>query len=193
MRRMKKVIFTLLTMLVGAIVAMAQDVTPRAEIGLNFANVSLQGDATPDAKIGLRIGGAVEVDLSNGVYFAPGLQYRANGFSGVASTSATFHYLSLPINLGYRFTLVPNWGLSLEAGPYVAYGLGGDIKSALGKVDAFGEYGDLKRFEAGLGMSVGVDYGRYFARIGTELGLTNSSKTGSMKNTDFYLGVGLRF
>lgn len=193
MKLMKKVIFTLLALLVGATVSVAQNVTPRAEIGLNVANVKMAGDAKPDAKLGLRIGGAVEIGLADGVYLAPGLMYRANGFSGDASTSATFHYLSLPVNLGYRFTLAPEWGLSLEAGPYLAYGLGGDIKSAFGKVDAFGDHGDLKRFEAGLGMSVGIDYGRYFARIGTDLGLTNSAKQGSVKNTDFYIGLGLRF
>lgn len=171
----------------------AQSLSPRAEIGLNFANVTMSGDATPDLKLGLRLGGAVEISLADGAYLAPGLQYRANGFSGEGGTEATFHYLSLPVHLGYRLSLTPDWSFSLEGGPYFAYGLGGQIQTAIGRIDAFGDRGDLKRFEVGLGMSVGLDYGKYFVRAGTDIGLTNSSKTGSMKNGDFYLGVGLRF
>lgn len=59
------------------------------------------------------------------------------------------NYLQLPILASYRFTLTDNIKLHINAGPYVAVGLGGKMK-----FEADGEKYDIKAF----GTSKGGDY-----------------------------------
>lgn len=207
---MKKTILSALLAVVAFSGAQAQNLSFRAELGANVSNISAKSGSESlslDPRIGLRAGGAVEIGLANSIYLAPGLTYRMNGTKQTAKNEVgtgtlLLHYLSLPVNLGYRVALSPSTDISLEAGPYLAYALAGkqtrtlDGRSVSEDIE-FGQDRSLKRFDAGLGISAAFEYQRLSVRLGTELGLMNILNTkedsSSMKNSDFYLSVGVRF
>ena len=91
----------------------------------------------------------------------------------------------------------------LHAGPYVAYGIGGKSKvklsssegsAELGDVDVFGDDG-FKRFDAGLGLGVGAEFGPILVDLGWDMGLVDisGSSNGNVKNQNAYLSVGYTF
>jgi hypothetical protein len=94
----------------------------------------------------------------------------------------------------------------LHAGPYVAYGIGGkvtgtgrtnvdgtDISVAI-EQDVFGEDG-IKRFDFGIGLGVGVEFGRFGVGLGYDLGLANLTGESNyrLNNMNAFLRVGYRF
>lgn len=78
----------------------------------------------------------------------------------------------------------------LYAGPYLAYGVGGKVKSTVtGREDSdepvrkitesqsvFGN-GGLKRFDSGLGLGMDLEFGRFIAGINVNIGLVNLART----------------
>ena len=97
----------------------------------------------------------------------------------------------------------PGTRVVLHAGPYAAYGVGGKYKlsGSVGSVgaetesDVFGDDGFLKRFDAGLGLGVGAEFGPLLLDLGWDMGLVNivDSSDGDLKNQNAYLSVGYRF
>ncbi len=91
----------------------------------------------------------------------------------------------------------------MHAGPYAAYGVGGKSKlsgsigdiSAETEGDVFGDDGFLKRFDAGLGLGVGAEFGPLLLDLGWDMGLVNiaDSDNNDIKNQNAYLSVGYRF
>lgn len=108
--------------------------------GINFSNISEKasnGDkANTQTMPGLLIGLTADVNLVGDFYIQPGLLYARKGFkqeSGGFYGSANnlqvkADYIELPVNLLYK----PKLGMGhllLSAGPYIAYGTGGNWKS----------------------------------------------------------------
>lgn len=169
-------------------------INPRIEVGANFARgINKVAGITPDTKVrtGFRASAAAEIGLASGVYLAPGLTFRQEGFKIGKNESYALNYLSLPVDLGIRVGLGDNLAVSVEAGPSFAYGL-----SSSGAVDAF-KSGAYKRFDVGLNASAALEYSKVYLRLGTDIGLVNALKTSnnnvSYKNASFFAGVGYRF
>ncbi len=88
---------------------------------------------------GFHLGGLAEVALSENFFVQPSLLFTSKGFKvdqdgfaehlyGADQIKFTSYYLELPVNFIYK----PNVGNSkmlLGAGPYIAYGLGGNWKA----------------------------------------------------------------
>ncbi|WP_078736755.1 outer membrane beta-barrel protein [Porphyromonas circumdentaria] len=140
------------------------------------------------------------------MYVAPGLAYSVKGFkSSVLGTttvrlSSRIHYLEVPINVGYRIDLGNKFNVSVEVGPYVAFGLFGSATRKVGSVKTsnslFQEDGTISRFDMGVGASVALDYDRYYATFGYERGLLNMSTESSavtLNNLNYIMGIGFRF
>ena len=97
-------------------------------------------------------------------------------------------YLQAPLYLGYAIPLRPTTKLILNAGPYVAYGLGGKtlltgniiygdmIDYSTWEEPTFGERG-LQRVDVGLGIGMGLEIGRATIGITYEMGLRDISPT----------------
>lgn len=198
----------------GLATASAQSLTPRLEVGANFSNLSAEhSNADMKIKAGLRLGGAVEIALSDlgigsQMYLAPGLTYKMAGtiFKGSSlfedielvgqDLTFTTHELMLPVNLGFRFRLDPRMAVSVEVGPYLAYSLSGKLKVGSLSDTAYGEHGFFKRFNAGANIAAAFEYDRYFFRLGAEYGLTSISKANEynkIRNVAFFTMVGIRF
>ncbi|MDR1808892.1 MAG: PorT family protein [Prevotella sp.] len=114
-------------------------------------------------------------------------------------------YLELPINIGYRIPL-ESFAVTLKAGPYLAYGLSAKLKGEddgdsaeidlYKKRDEFGGEPLLKKFDYGLGIGAGIEFGQIAVGLSYELGLANLNATkadGSISNQNAYLSVGYKF
>ena len=192
---MKKLFFAAFALIAGVISAQAQtEVHPRIEVGANFASgIHKVVGATPESKVrlGFRASLATEVGLASGVYLAPGVTFRQEGFKYISEDGYGLNYISVPVDLGIRVPFSENFAVSVEAGPYFAYGL-----STTGKLDAF-KAGAYKRFDMGLNASAAIEYSKVYLRLGTDIGLVNALKdpiaNTSYKNASFFAGVGYRF
>ena len=192
---MKKLFFAAFALVAGVLSAQAQtEVHPRIEVGANFASgVHKVVGATPESKVrlGFRAGLAAEVGLASGVYLAPGVTFRQEGYKFGNGNGYGLNYISVPVDLGIRVGLGDNLAVSVEAGPSFAYGI-----STTGNLDAF-KAGAYKRFDMGLNASAAIEYSKVYLRLGTDIGLVNALKNPvantSYKNASFFAGVGYRF
>ena len=85
----------------------------------------------------------------------------------------------------------------VNAGPYFACGIAGKTKFDLGnntehKENTFGDDG-LKRFDAGLGVGVALEFGKIIAGLDGQFGLVDVQKVGNPKNMNFSIIVGYKF
>ena len=192
---MKKLFFAAFALVAGVLSAQAQTaINPRIEVGANFARgISKVGSVTADSKVrtGFRASVAAEIELASGVYLAPGVTFRQEGYKFDNGNGYGLNYISVPVDLGIRVSLGDNLAVSVEAGPSFAYGL-----STTGKLDAF-KAGAYKRFDMGLNASAAIEYSKVYLRLGTDIGLVNALKdpiaNTSYKNASFFAGVGYRF
>lgn len=103
-------------------------------------------------------------------------------------------YLQLPAHLGYKFELAPNVKLVANAGPYVAYGIGGKAKGGGNSEKIFGN-NRFKRLDYGVGGGIGLELGKFIVGGGYDLGLNNVSDVKGMKvkTRNAYMTVGYKF
>ena len=103
---MKKLFFAAFALVAGVISAQAQtEVHPRIEVGANFASgVHKVVGATPESKVrlGFRASLATEVGLASGIYLAPGVTFRQEGFKYISEDGYGLNYISVPVDLGIR-------------------------------------------------------------------------------------------
>ena len=192
---MKKLFFAAFALVAGVLSAQAQTaINPRIEVGANFARgISKVGSVTADSKVrtGFRASVAAEIELAAGVYLAPGVTFRQEGYKFGNGNGYGLNYISVPVDLGIRVPFSENFAVSVEAGPYFAYGL-----STTSKIDAF-KAGVYKRFDMGLNASAALEFSKVYLRVGTDIGMVNALKNNiantSYKNASFFAGVGYRF
>lgn len=200
-------------MLVVAMLAMVTAVSAQMNLGVkggvNMSN--FYGDELDDknVKIGFHIGLAADYDFAYNSAIQTGLFFTTKGAKytssfGDASGELTVNpmYLQIPVHYAYKIDVSPGTRVVLHAGPYAAYGVGGKSKlsGSVGDIgaeyeeDVFGDDG-FKRFDAGLGLGVGAEFGPLLFDIGWDMGLVNivDSDNGDLKNQNAYLSVGYKF
>jgi len=214
---MKTIIKTTLiavAILIG-ITANAQDkpLTFGVKAGIDLHNIGGDADGT-DAKIGFTGGVTLDFAFTPDLYLMTGLDFSMKGAkigegfdedAGKVDVKLNLSYLQLPVHIGYKLAVGETTKINFHAGPYIAYGISGKWKgSASGisaSIDAFGdestaaELPKLKKFDFGLGLGVGVEFGKIGAGIGYDFGLTNihDGNVGKIRNMNGYLTVGYKF
>lgn len=188
------------------------------EAGVNLSNSSWDVDPLDKkAKVGFQVGITADYAFTEEWHLQSGLSFTTKGgkiegrlvedgsmFDGKITVNQS--YLQLPIYAAYKLEVVPGTKIVFNAGPYLAYGIGGKTKvsgdvaildqvaTGSGKVDTFGSDGMLNRFDFGLGAGVGAEFGNIVATIRYELGLTNVGKDDlDYKNRNAALTLGYRF
>jgi len=133
-------------------------------------------------------------------------------------------YLQLPIHIGYKMDVNESTKITFHAGPYIAYGVGGkfkiddevkvrngattitinmkELKKEYGisdaelpmETDTFGDEA-FKRFDFGVGLGVGAEFGKIGVGLGYDFGLLNMARSneGKVRNMNAYLTVGYKF
>ncbi|MCQ2191340.1 MAG: PorT family protein [Paludibacteraceae bacterium] len=169
------------------------DLSWQVQAGLNVAK---QRNDLMDAgsRAGFNVGVRAELPIANGIYGNTGLILDQKGYKmdlgGGDETRLNLLYLTLPIHAGYRHEINNDISLFGDFGPYLAFGIAGKSKDKYDgkteKYDAFGDEGEYKRFDFGLGFRVGAEYQKkYGISCGFDWGLINVAKTESSSDYDY--------
>lgn len=190
--------------------------------GINFQNLNgkyANGDKMDNNLIiGFHVGANVQIPIVPEFYFQPGLLFSTKGAKNTnAARTSTYKisYIEMPLNLVYK-ALLGNGYVMLGFGPYLAYGIGGNVKIEGGPITVENdiefknvvEPGDdiltpyYKAFDMGANIFAGYEMANgIFAQINTQFGLLKinpedkriaNDKT-VVKNVGFGLSLGYRF
>ena len=183
--------------------------------GVNFQNLNgkdADGDKLENKlKTGFHLGVDAAVPVAPEFYIQPGVLFSTKGAkSDDGDVTTNISYIEVPINLLYR-PMLGTGHLVLGFGPYVAFGIGGnvdvdgnktDIKFA-NEITVTEALSDpyMKRFDAGANIFFGYEFSsRIYTQVNAQLGLVNIKPEiqdiddeSTLKNTGFGLSVGYRF
>jgi len=194
--------------------------------GVNFQNVNGKDEdgkkLENDLIVGFHIGANAEIPIAPGFYFQPGVLYTMKGAKGTddflgqtIKATVRLSYIEVPLNLVYKPTLGTG-RLLLGFGPYVAFGIGGEVKYEGGgttvtqkikykKMVMNSDPDDVAYFkpmDAGANFLFGYEFTEKISvQLNAQLGLVkinpeyegNTNDQTSAKNTGFGFSLGYRF
>lgn len=221
---LKTGLIAVICLIAVAVNAQEKPVTFGVKAGVNLSNVN--GDINEnDAKFGFTAGVSLDYAFNPNVYLLTGLDFSMKGFKvsditvqGVSESitgdlKLNLSYIQLPIHIGYKLDVAENTKVVFHAGPYLAYGVNGKWKAEAGgekeSANAFtndaieNDVPKLKRFDFGLGLGVGAEFGKIGVNLGYDFGLVNvvdkymfgdyGEVDASIKNMNGYLTIGYKF
>lgn len=202
---MRKIVFTMLCALSMCISSKGQEFRMGVTGGYNLSTPSRY-----DSKSGFHVGVKGELGLpqvTKGMYADFGLMLSSHGWKQpayyynadyVGATGGnqlaqysrwdcTPYYLSIPIHLGYKFSIGRHVGLFVNAGPYFNIGLFGKTKETVtpdggkstehARVDNVFSDKVMERFDWGVGFRIGIEVARHIQiAVGYDWGLKNVGK-----------------
>lgn len=170
--------------------------------GINMSNIYGEDVTDTNVKFGFNVGILADYEFSYNSAIQSGLFLTTKGYKlddDEDEIKVNSMYLQLPVHYAYKLDVTPGTRIVLHGGPYLAYGIGGKITDGE-EADTFGDDGIFKRFDAGLGIGVGAEFGPILLDLGWDFGLADiynddffEGETGSVKNMNAYLSVGYRF
>jgi len=186
-----------LVICVGSANAQDKFATFGVKAGGNLSNMG--GDIKKtDYVFKYQVGVTADLAFTENWYLLTGLDLQTKGTKSKpknqAETKFNPMYLQIPVHAGYKLEVGPNMKLVFEAGPYVAYGISGKMKSAGTKVNIFGD-DKFKRFDFGAGAGVGVEISKFVVKAGYDYGIIDISdvKGTKARNHNGYVTVGYHF
>ena len=175
------------------------------KFGMNFSNATKLDDTK--ALPGFTMGVGADYAFNENWAFQPGIMITSKGFkvkeNGRKATTRPI-YLDIPILAAYKFDIADDVKFVINAGPYMAIGLGGKYKWHVDGAKShkiFDKEGaDWKRFDLGLQWGLGVELGEHYlvnftAQHGfiTPYDFDSDYDGDKPKNMSFAIGVGYRF
>lgn len=197
---MKKLVLTVLFGMI-ALVGFSQ-VRWDAQFGVNFSNITQDDDAK--ALPGFNLGIGMDYAFTDNWSFKSGLMFSSKGWKykedGFKETYRPI-YLEIPLMAAVKVPITEGVKFVVNAGPYVAVGLGGKYKenwNGGNDVKYFDSDGyDMKRFDLGLQYGVGFELAdRYLVNLTGQNGfITPFRHTGDDKprNMCFTISLGYIF
>ena len=195
---MKK-LFVLVLLVMVSTVTFPQ-MTWNVQAGINMSSIT---DSEADMKVGFQAGVGMDYALTDMWSIRPSLLLIMKGAkaeAGGIEVKSNPMYLQLPVMAAANFDLSDNMKFVAKAGPYLGVGVGGKVKVEEGgievKKDFFGDDADQaggKRFEFGLGIGGGLEFGQIMVNLDALFGLTKIMKYDSSKNLTVALSVGYKF
>lgn len=175
-----------------------------ARVGMNFSNMT-KAEGTK-ALPGFNLGVGMDYGFSENWSLQSGLIISSKGYKqkedGEKFTCRPI-YLDIPILAAYKFNISDNTKFVINAGPYLAFGLGGKAKDHSDGGEDYkifkGDNG-WKRFDLGIQYGVGLEIGEhYLVNLTGQNGFITPYDFGDgyngdkPKNMTFSIGVGYRF
>ncbi|MFD2518998.1 porin family protein [Salinimicrobium flavum] len=182
---MKKLLLVLLVVAFSG-VANAQDLSFGAKAGVNFATLTGDDVEDIDSRTAFHLGLVAEFLLSERFAIQPEVLYSAQGAEDSEATWK-LDYVSIPVMAKFFVTE----GLSLEAGPYVAFNVVSEVEMDGITVD-LEEETESTDFGAALGLGYQLPMGVFFQGR-YAMGLTDIATDTDAKNGVFQLSVGYKF
>lgn len=168
-----------------------------AKFGMNFSNMTKLDETK--ALPGFNLGVGMDYGFSENWSLQSGLMISSKGFKykeGDWKSKFRPIYLDIPILAAYKFNISDNTKFVINAGPYLAIGLGGKNKETDEEdVKLFDKDGyDWKRFDLGIQYGIGLELSdRYLINLTGQNGFISPADGGDPKNMTFSIGVGYRF
>jgi hypothetical protein len=181
--------------------------------GVNWNNINgkISTGDKPDNKVKAGFNGGVNVEfpVSNGFYLQPGVEYRQKGSELSNGNKLTLAYVDIPVNFIYKPALGMG-SMLLGFGPYVGFGMNGNVKSPNGterKVSFDNSYSlseaadiQFKKLDAGANFMIGYEFkSKLSAALKAQLGLIDINPYTNIpgdktryRNTGFGLSLGYR-
>lgn len=182
--------------------------------GLNLSDIQVKSAESMGQKLGYHLGLTMDVPLSRKMYFMSGIEYTRKGAKSNSAANVNAHYVQLPLHLGMKFPMKGDAKFVVHAGPYVACATSIQAVSktdiAKTEIDLL-ELGAFKRFDAGIGGGIGMEFGDISVGLGIDFGLTEVDKSNNiekniedstipiqltdtkLKNINGFLTFGVRF
>ena len=174
------------------------------KFGMNFSNATKTKDVIGDTKAlpGFNLGVGMDYGFSENWSLQSGLMISSKGYKIKDYSKDRPIYLDIPILAAYKFNISDNTKFVINAGPYLAFGLGGkckfdeggDYKLFKGEDGADAEY---SRFDLGLQYGIGLELSdRYLINLTGQNGFIcpwDIDEGDKPKNMTFSIGVGYRF
>ena len=184
--------------------------------GVNLQNITgkdASGTDISNNKVVTRFNGGLKIHylFAQDFFIQSGLMFASKG-SKILTANIMLNYIEVPINFLYK-PLLGNGHLILGFGPYLAYGVGGNVKfdgsSSATKViykseETAADTGSFyfKPFEMGANFLAGFEFvNKISIQLNAQLGMTKinptypagSTNKTAIKNTGFGLSLGYRF
>lgn len=159
-------------LLLFSVLAVSAQLRWDVKAGMSLSNMS---HADKDAKFGYTVGLGADYAFSEMFSLQTGVNFTSKGMREVdvdddwgsyeKSTFKVFsHYAELPILAAVKFGVVDDFKVVLNAGPYLAIGIGGKeeysntaITNDDYSLDLFRDSGKMNRFDVGLQYGVGFE------------------------------------
>lgn len=169
-----------------------------AKVGMNFSNMTKIDESK--ALPGFTLGVGMDYGFNENWSLQSGLMISSKGFKfkeGDWKDKYRPIYLDIPILAAYKFNISDNTKFVINAGPYLAIGLGGKNKETDEEdIKLFDKDGyDWKRFDLGIQYGIGLELSdRYLINLTGQNGFISPVDGGDdPKNMTFSIGVGYRF
>lgn len=181
--------------------------------GVNWNNINgktATGDKLENKlKTGFNGGVNVEFPISNGFYLQPGVEYRQKGSALTNGNKLTLSYIDVPVNFIYK-PMLGTGGMLLGFGPYVGFGIRGNVESENGterkvifdNTYSASEAQDLqfRKLDAGANFMAGYEFkSKWSTTLKAQLGLVDINPDTEIpgdetrnRNTGFGLSLGYR-
>lgn len=171
-----------------------------ARVGMNFSNMT-KAEGTK-ALPGFNLGVGMDYGFSENWSLQSGLMISSKGYKIKDYSKDRPIYLDIPILAAYKFNISDNTKFVINAGPYLAFGLGGKCKfDEGGDYKLFkgedGEDAEYSRFDLGIQYGIGLEIGdHYLVNLTGQNGFIcpfDIDEGDKPKNMTFSIGVGYRF
>lgn len=171
-----------------------------ARVGMNFSNMT-KAEGTK-ALPGFNLGVGMDYGFSENWSLQSGLMISSKGYKIKDYSKDRPIYLDIPILAAYKFNISDNTKFVINAGPYLAFGLGGKCKfDEGGDYKLFkgedGEDAEYSRFDLGIQYGIGLEIGEhYLVNLTGQNGFIcpfDIDEGDKPKNMTFSIGVGYRF
>ena len=174
-----------------------------ARVGMNFSNMTKFENTK--ALPGFQLGVGMDYGFSENWSLQSGLMISSKGYKVKDYAKVRPIYLDIPILAAYRFNISDNTKFVINAGPYLAFGLGGKCKfDEGGDYKLFkgedGEDAEYSRFDLGIQYGIGLEIGdHYLVNLTGQNGFISpfdypdGYDGDKPKNMTFSIGVGYRF
>ncbi|MDU1904300.1 MAG: porin family protein [Dysgonomonas sp.] len=175
--------------------------------GLNISSVRNDGYDN-SYNLGFNIGGFYDVHLSKKFYFQPQLLFLYEPYSRelpemnndkvIYKDKSNSFSLSIPVLFSYRYPIKDNQKISVDMGPFLSFGLFGEIEAKLWENNILTEnyttdlYTDIRDIlDAGLMGGVSYEYEQFILSGHIKYGLTRV--TSYDKTISYLISVGYKF
>ncbi|MDR1715825.1 MAG: PorT family protein [Prevotella sp.] len=214
-----KAALILFSLLVSLCASAQEDkkVTFGVKIGSNLSNLTTDmKDTDEKTKAGGHIGVTLDYNIKDNWYILAGLNFTMLGAkekviseNELNELTTELNYLQLPVHAAYKLKISETAKLVFHGGPYISYAVNGKHKSKATSgeesVNAFSDEAGilkLKKFDAGIGLGIGIDIKKFNIDLGSDLGIANiyagrientDVKNVQINNTNAYISLGYKF